>query len=183
MEEANLAKLQERTGRTLEQWIRLVQNSGADTEKTRIARLKEEGVTTNYALWIAKRAAGGGTAEHYDPDALVKEMFAGKRAGLLPIYQALLRLGFSLGKDVGVSPGKTIVPFYRNHVFAHVKPATNTRIDFGFALGDKKPAGRLLSTGGFEKGDRITHRIPMTSLGEIDAEVEKCLKRAYEMDV
>ena len=46
-----------------------------------------------------------------------------------------------------------------------------------------KPSGKLISTGGFEKGDRITHRIPVASLAEIDKEVKKWLKQAYEMDV
>jgi hypothetical protein len=46
-----------------------------------------------------------------------------------------------------------------------------------------KPSGKLVSTGGFEKGDRITHRIPVGSLAEIDAEVKKWLRHAYEKDV
>jgi hypothetical protein len=94
----------------------------------------------------------------------------------------MLALAFSLGKDVRVSPGKTMVPFYRKHVFANVKPTTNTRIDVGFALQDLEPTGKLISTGGFDKGDRITHRIPITSAGEIDTEVRKWLKHAYEID-
>jgi hypothetical protein len=75
------------------------------------------------------------------------------------------------------------VPFYRKHVFAQVKPTTATRIDIGFAFKDMEPSGKLISTGGFEKGDRITHRIPVASLGEIDREVTKWLKHAYEIDV
>jgi hypothetical protein len=64
-----------------------------------------------------------------------------------------------------------------------VKPSTATRIDIGFALKDLEEPGTLVSTGGFEKGDRITHRIPVTSVGEIDKEVKKWLKHAYETDV
>jgi len=116
------------------------------------------------------------------PDDKLTALFAGKKAGLRPIYDCLLAQAFGFGKDVRVSPCKTIVPFYRKHVFAQVKPAAATRIDVGFALKDKKPSGKLISTGGFEKGDRITHRIPVASLGDIDAEVRKWLKHAYEMD-
>jgi hypothetical protein len=184
MEESSLKNLKERTGRTLDEWIRIVRNSGPITEKERIAWLKQShGITTNYALWIAKRADGFGGADSYDPDAMVEEMFSGKKAGLRPIYDRMLALAFGLGKDVRVSPGKTIVPFYRNHVFAQVKPTTATRIDVGFALKAMKPSGKLISTGGFEKGDRITHRIPVASLAEIDTDVKKWLKQAYEMDV
>jgi hypothetical protein len=41
---------------------------------------------------------------------------------------------------------------------------------------------RLIDTGGFAKKDRITYRIPLSSTGEIDAEVERWLKTAYELD-
>jgi uncharacterized protein DUF5655/uncharacterized protein DUF4287 len=183
MEESGMAILKERTGRTLEQWVRLVKKSGPATEKERINWLKDaHGITTNYALWIAKRVDGAGSSADYDPDAMVEAMFSGKKEGLRPIYDCLLALAFGLGEDVRVSPCKTIVPFYRKHVFAQVRPATVMRIDLGFAFKDKKPSGKLISTGGFEKGDRITHRIPVTSLDEIDAEVKKWLKHAYEMD-
>jgi hypothetical protein len=183
MEESGLAILKDRTGRTIEEWVRIVKKSGPASEKLRIAWLKEgHGITTNYALWIAKRVDGGGSAAAYDPDAMVEEMFAGKKAGLRPIYDAMLALAFELGKDVRVSPCKTIVPFYRKHVFGQVKPSTATRVDIGFALKDRKPSGKLISTGGFEKGDRITHRIPVASVEEIDTEVRKWLKHAYEMD-
>jgi hypothetical protein len=183
MEESSLASLRERTGRTLDQWIQIVTKSGPATQKERIAWLKEgHGITTNYAMWIAKRADGEGGASDYDPDAMVEAMFAGKKAGLLPIYDAMLALAFGLGKEVRVSPCKTMVPFYRKHVFAQVKPSTATRVDIGFALRDLQPTGKLISTGGFDKGDRITHRIPVASVQEIDKEVRKWLKHAYEMD-
>ncbi|HWQ34938.1 MAG TPA: DUF5655 domain-containing protein [Blastocatellia bacterium] len=43
--------------------------------------------------------------------------------------------------------------------------------------------GRLIDPDGFAKKDRITHRIPITSLAEIDAEVRRWLRFAYECDV
>src|SRR5215813_8545100 len=103
-------------------------------------------------------------------------MFAGSKAGLLPVYDALLKLGLSIGKDVKACPCQTIVPLYRKHVIAQIKPTTKTRIDFGLALGDTKAPRRLIDTGGFAKKDRITHRFEITKLSDIDAEVRKWLK-------
>ena len=60
--------------------------------------------------------------------------------------------------------------------------STNTRIDLGLALGNMKTPKRLIDTGGYEKKDRITRRIEMKSKGDIDGEVNKWLKKAYEMD-
>ena len=112
----------------------------------------------------------------------VEAMFSGGKAKLRPIYNALLKLGLKTGKEAKACPCKTIVPLYRNHVFAQIKPTTQTRIDMGFALGDLKPTGRLIDTGGFAKKDRITHRIPISSIEEIDDEVKHWLKVAYDRD-
>ena len=126
--------------------------------------------------------------ETSDPDAYlraaekyVEDMYSTKPA-LRPIHNALLKLGLSVGKDVKACPCQTIVPLYRNHVFAQIKPTTKTRIDMGFALGARKAEGRLVDTGGYAKKDRITHRIPITSVKEIDSEVKKWLRMAYQAD-
>jgi Domain of unknown function (DUF5655)/Domain of unknown function (DUF4287) len=183
MEAAYAENLVKRTGKTLDQWVAFAKRSGPGTVKERRDWLKQQGLTTNYAWWIADVAEGTNRgADDYDPEALVEAMFSGKKEALRPIYDKLLKLGLSLGRDVTVSPGKTIVPFYRQHVFAQIKPTTNTRIDLGLALGAMKATGRLVSTGGFEKKDRITHRIPISSENEIDADVKAWLKKAYALD-
>jgi Domain of unknown function (DUF5655) len=126
---------------------------------------------------FASPAAYLATAEAY-----VEQMFAGPKAGLRPLYDALLTLGLSIGKDTKACPCKTIVPIYRRHVIAQIKPATRTRIDFGLALGNTKTPKRLVDTGGFKKKDRITHRIEVASIDDIDDELQRWLKKAYEMD-
>jgi hypothetical protein len=57
-----------------------------------------------------------------------------------------------------------------------------TRIDLGLALKNTKIPKRLIDTGGFAKKDRITHRVEITSMKDIDADVKKWLTIAYEMD-
>jgi hypothetical protein len=47
------------------------------------------------------------------------------------------------GQGVKACPCKTIVPLYRRHVIAQIKPATRTRIDFGLALGATVAPKRL----------------------------------------
>ena len=184
-----VASLKERTGRSIEEWLKLVKKSGPSTEKERREWLKSEhGLPTNSAWWIAERACGKGDGME-DPDAYlqaaeqyVEDMFSGGKAGLRPAYDALLKLGLSMGKDVKACPCQTIVPLYRNHVFAQIKPTTRTRIDMGFALGARPAEGRLIDTGGFAKKDRITHRIPISSIAEIDDEVKHWFHTAYEED-
>jgi hypothetical protein len=184
-----VAELKQKTGRTLEEWLAHIKKAGPKAENARREWLKKEyGLGTNTAWWLAERAEGKGE-EAGDPDLYLKaaegyveEMFSSGKAGLRLIYDALLKLGLKTGKEAKACPCQTIVPLYRNHVFAQIKPTTQTRIDMGFALGDMKPMGRLIDTGGFAKKDRITHRIPITSLGDIDDEVKHWLKVAYDRD-
>ncbi len=166
-----------------------MKKSGPASEQARRDWLKKKHkLGTNAAWWIAERASGKGseedTPEKYlrTAEKYVEGMFAGGKAGLRPIYNALLKLGLSVGKDVKACPCKTIVPLYRKHVFAQIKPTTRTRIDFGLCLRGVKPPKRLIDTGGAAKGDRITHRFEITSLSDIDAEVKRWLKTAYEQD-
>jgi hypothetical protein len=186
-----IADLKGKTGRSLEEWLALVKKSGPADEKACRAWLKEQhGFGTNSAWWLAERAfpKDKGIMED-DPESYLKAaeqyveaMFAGPKAGLRPIYDELLTLGLGIGPEAKACPCQTIVPLYRNHVFAQLKPTTRTRIDLGFALKDTPVTGRLIDTGGFQKKDRITHRIPITSPAEIDDEVKRWLKTAYDMD-
>ena len=184
-----VAELKEKTGRTLEEWLAHIKKAGPKEEKERRAWLKEKhGLGTNTASWLAERAEGKGE-ESSDPDRYleaaerdVEKMFSGGKAKLRPLYDALLKLGLKTGKEAKACPCQTIVPLYRNHVFAQIKPTTQTRIDLGFALGDTKLTSRLIDTGGYAKKDRITHRIPITSMEDIDDEVRHWLKVAYDRD-
>jgi hypothetical protein len=178
-----------KTGLSLEEWLELTRKSSARTEQERRDWLKKEHkLGTNAAAWIAGRLEGKNKEED-SPEAYLKTaaewveaQYAGPRAALRPLYEQLLKLGFSIGKDIKACPCKTMVPFYRNHVFAQIKPSTNTRIDLGLALGSTKAPKRLINTGGYEKKDRITHRIEVKSKADIDDELRKWLKKAYELD-
>jgi hypothetical protein len=183
-----IAGMKEKTGRTIEEWTKFVNKEGPATEKERREWLKaKHGLGTNYAWWIAERSLGKG--DDGDPETYLKQaeqyveqMYSGAKQELRPIYERLLALGRGLGADVKVCPCQTIVPLYRKHVFAQIKPTTRTRIDLGLALKDTKTPKRLIDTGGFAKKDRITHRIEITSLKDIDEEVKTWLKAAYDMD-
>jgi Domain of unknown function (DUF5655)/Domain of unknown function (DUF4287) len=186
-----IAELKDKTGRSLEEWIAFAKKEGPKEDKARREWLKtKHKLGTNSAWWISERVDGKGTEED-SPEAYLKtavvyveEQYAGAKEKLLPVYEELLELGKSMGADVKACPCKTMVPLYREHVFAQIKPTTNTRIDLGFALTHYKgklPKG-IIDTGGLAKKDRITHRIPIESADEIDAEVKKWLRRAYELD-
>jgi hypothetical protein len=184
-----IVDLKQKTGRSLEEWLRLIEREGPPTEKERRDWLKQKyDLGTNIAGMFAERSVGK-SEEMSDGDQYlqaaeryVDEMFSGKKERLRPIYDALLKLGLNIGKEARACPCQTIVPLYRKHVFAQIKPTTQTRIDFGLALGNLKTPRQLIDTGGYAKKDRITHRIEIASLKDIDDEVKRWLKVAYDRD-
>jgi hypothetical protein len=184
-------ELKERTGRSLEEWVDFIREDGPEGEDERREWLKtSHKLGSNSAWWLAERANGKG-GEDDSPEAYleaaaryVEEQYSGAKARLRLVFEALLKVGVSLGADAQACPCRTMVPLYRHHVFAQIKPATNARIDLGLSLAayrGKLPK-RLVDTGGMRKKDRITHRIPISSVEEIDAEVKKWLKTAYTLD-
>jgi hypothetical protein len=186
-----VAELKPKTGRSLEQWIALVKREGPKDEKGRREWLKaKHKLGANSAWWIAERAAGKGGDED-DPESYLKaaavyvdEQYSGAKEKLRPIFRQLFKTAKSLAANVKACPCKTIVPLYRNHAFAQIKPTTNTRVDLGFALANYKGKlpKRLIDTGGLAKKDRITHRIELKSASEIDDDVKIWLKTAYDLD-
>lgn len=180
-----------KTGRSIDEWVRLVQKEGPREVKAAREWLKNVYTLGSNTAWtLADRAFGVGENED-TPEAYlaaarryVEAMFSGGRSGLRPIYDRALSAAFALGDDVKACPCQTIVPLYRRHVFAQLKPSTRTRLDLGLALA--RYAGplpvRLVDTGGAAKKDRITHRIELASPADLDAEAKKWLKVAYELD-
>jgi hypothetical protein len=186
-----IEELKDKTGRSLDEWIALVKKAGPKSEAERREWLKSQHkLGTNSAWWIAERAEGKGgdedSAEKYLAAAAkyVEEQYAGKKEALRPIYESILQLAGELGSDVKACPCKTIVPLYGEHVFAQIKPTTNTRVDLGLALTHFKGKlpKRVVETGGLAKKDRITHRIELNTTADIDDEVEEWLKTAYRLD-
>lgn len=185
-----VSELKEKTGRNLEEWCVYIRKNGPEELAARRRWLKEKhNIGTNTAWWLAERADGQPTWDETPEQYLavapiyVDEMFSGSKEGFRPIGDALMRLGQKIAVDLKICPCKTIIPFYRNHVIAEIKPATKTRIDFGLALGkDVKFTSRLKDTGGLQKKNRITHKVEVTSLEDLDAELKAWLKKAYERD-
>ncbi len=186
--EVMIANLAGTTGRSLPQWLKLVAAQQLEERRAIMDWLKQaHGLGLSSAMLIAEAATQGTeslSAEGYlrAAPAYVEALFAGPKAGLRPLYDQLVALALQLGQDVKVSPTKTLVPLYREHVFAQLKPATRTRLDLGLALGGLKAKGRLIDTGGFAKKDRITHRIAVATAADIDAETRDWLARAYSLD-
>jgi predicted transport protein len=169
--------LLEKTGKPLDHWIKVVQDAKIEKHKAIIDFLKSEhGFTYGFANFVAHKSKKSDAASIDDTDLLTSQ-YKGKES-LKPIYDKLIEVIDTLGDDITKTPKKTSVSIIRKKQFALIKPATKTRIDLGLKIKDKEITERLENSGPF--GTMCTHRVRLTTVEEVDAELTNWLKEAYE---
>ncbi len=166
-----LSNLPEKTGKTLDAWLKLVHAKRFEKHGEIVKFLKaDHGVTHGFANLIAAKSRESGQDED-----LVATQYGGAKADLRPIHDAVVKYAQSLGKDVEVAPKKTSVSLRRKKQFALVTPATKTRIDLGLALKGEPTTERL------EKYNAMcSHRVRLESIKDFDKQVKSWMKAAYE---
>ena len=172
-----LASIPEKTGKTLPEWIRVLKAAGLEKHGEMVKLLKSQhGVTHGYANLIAVEVRKGG--EETPADDLIEAQYAGPKADLTAIRDALLTLVTGFGDDVEVAPKKSYITLRRTRQFALIQPSTRTRVDLGINLPGRAATGRLEASGSFNA--MVSHRVRLTAADEVDGEVEDWLREAYE---
>jgi Domain of unknown function (DUF5655)/Domain of unknown function (DUF4287) len=163
------------TGLKMAEWLRRARAAGFTKHGEILKWLKEQhGIGHGYANYIAKAALADDEA---DEDSLVTAQYAGKKAALMPLYEALLKVVESFGSDVEIAPKKNNVSIRRSKQFALLQPSTADRLDVGLILQRAKTTPRLEASGSFNP--MFTHRVRLKSKSDIDAELKAWLRQAY----
>ncbi len=163
-----------KTGKSLAEWKKILKAKAFAKHGEAMKFLKgEHGVSHGFANTIVSLSK----EENLSEEDLVTNQYKGKEE-LLPIYEKLLNAILKLGKDVVKTPKKGSVSLIRKRQFALIKPATKTRIDLGLKIKDKPTTERLENSGPF--GSMCTHRVRISELSDIDAELIAWLKEAYQ---
>jgi hypothetical protein len=111
-------------------------------------------------------------------DDLVGQMFAGDKAALRPIFDALLTAVLRFGEDVEQAPKKGYLSLRRKTQFATLHPSTRTRFDVGIKLKGVSPQGRLEAAGSWNA--MVTHRVRVESPTQVDPQLISWLRQAYD---
>ena len=171
--------LLEKTGRSIDEWAEIARKAGLGKHKEIVAHLKaEHGLSHGYANQIGQRALAAEDAPPAGSEALVDAQYAGAKARLKPIHDALCSGVRSFGPDVEFSPKKAYVSVRRSKQFGLIQPSTASRVDVGLILKGFEPAGRLEPSGSFNA--MFTHRVKVESAAEVDDELIGWLRRAYD---
>jgi hypothetical protein len=175
---AMIANLPEKTGKSLGQWIAIVEKSKLQKHGEIVKILKtDHGMTHGFANLVAHKAlaSDAGSADNED---LVAAQYSGAKAALKPIYDKLVKMVEAFGKDIELAPKKAYVSLRRSKQFGLIQPSTATRLDLGLNLKGVKPSGRLEASGSWNT--MVTHRVKLSSAAEVDAELKAWLKAAYD---
>lgn len=174
-----IENLKANTGKTLEAWMAVVQASRLARHGEIVKMLKSEhGIGHGFANLIAHRAleaASGGPASDGD---LVEAQYAGAKAGLRPVYDALVAAISAFGRDVELAPKKAYVSLRRSKQFGLIQPSTATRVDVGINLKGTAPTERLEASGSFNA--MVSHRVRVASAKDVDRELVGWLRQAYD---
>jgi len=183
--EAQIRNIEQQYGKPLSEWIAIVKESGLTKHSDMVAMLKSQyGMSHGSAHRVALKAreadaasiVKAAEASGRDP---VAELYSGKKAGLKPLHDALMTAITTFGDDIELAPKKGYVSLRRKKQFAMIQPTTATRIDLGLILKDIPMTERLESAASFNA--LFTHRVRVSTINDVDAQVIAWLKQAYNL--
>ena len=169
--------LLEKTGKSLEHWIEVINKAKLEKYKAILDYLKNNhDFTHGYANFVALKTLKS-DAGSIDDHVLLDDQYKGKET-LRPIFDELVVNIQEFGSDITQTPKKDSVSFIRKKQFTLIKPATKTRIDVGLKLKGKDLTDRLENSGPF--GAMCTHRVKLSSIDEVDDELMSWIHEAYD---
>jgi hypothetical protein len=113
------------------------------------------------------------------PDDKITKLFAGNKAKWRKSYDEIAEKITGFGPDVTTSPGQTYINLLRDgKKFGIIQPSSAERLDIGIKLKGFAADGRFEEAGTWNA--MVTHRVRISDPGQIDQELFKWLKRAYD---
>jgi len=167
----------EKTGKSIEDWFKILKNAGLEKHGEMISLLKGEySVSHGFANTIVllfRQQQEGVTSD----DDLVTAQYA-KKPEMKALYDELIAAVSAFGKDVELAPKKAYVSLRRAKQFGILQPSTKSRMDIGVNLRGEEASGVLLE--GDKWSGMCTHHIEVHTVDEITPEVVSWLRKAYE---
>ena len=178
-----LDNIPKKTGKTLKQWFAILKKSKLTKHGELMKVLKGDYTVTHgfantivhlYRDQVVLEVSGTNS----DSSDLVSTQYSKGKEALKPIYDELLKIIQKFGKDLEVAPKKAYVSLRRSKQFAIIQPSTKTRVDVGINLKGEDATERLEISGSFNA--MVSHRVRITNKKDINAELKKWLKQAYD---
>ena len=173
-----IANLKTKTGKSLDQWAAIAAKSGKSKHGEIVSYLKSaHELGHGYANLVAHTLLKSDAGSISQTTDLVAAAFAGDKAALKPIYDAIIKTLDGFG-PFEIAPKKGYVSLRRAKQFALAQPSTKTRLDLGLQLKGEPARGRLEAAGSWNA--MVSHRVRLEAMKDFDAEARAWLKQAYD---
>ena len=178
MTQTMIDNMPDKTGKSLEEWFKVIKTSGLEKHGEILKLLKGEyGVTHGFANTIAALYRQQGEGGPAGEDKLVAGQYSGKEY-LKPWFDKLAAEVRKFGHDVELAPKKNYVSLRRAKQFGIIQPSTKSRMDLGLNLKGIEASGVLIE--GDKWSGMCTHRIEIYAPEDITPEVIDWLRKAYQ---
>ncbi|MDQ3169884.1 MAG: DUF4287 domain-containing protein [Acidobacteriota bacterium] len=175
-----LANLQKRTGKSLDELTAVIRKSGLTKHGEIRDMLKRDlGMghgDANTLVHIVLKSDGASANEGKSGDEMLDAIYAGPKAAMRPIHDRLMAAVGKFG-EFEVAPKKTYVSLRRKKQFATIGPATNTRFEVGLNMKGVPATARLEA---LPPGGMCQYRVKVAAPKEIDAELLAWIRQAYD---
>lgn len=177
MTNSMIANFKEKTGKSLPQWIAIAKKSRVSKHGEIVKMLKaDHGMTHGFANLVAHKTLKSDAGSVGETTDLVAAQYAGNKAALKPIYDALMEAAKNCG-EVEIAPKKAYVSLRRSKQFAIIQPSTKTRVDLGLNIKSGAAKGRLEKSGSFNA--MVSLRVRLESTADVDKDVRAWIKKAW----
>lgn len=173
--QSQIRNIESTYGRSIDEWIDLIAASGLERHGQIVAWLKSEhGLSHGAANRVALVALSA--AAPPPPNDPVAALYADRPASVRAIHDRIWAVVDPLG-DVEVAPKKGYLSLRRRTQFAMIKPAAK-HVDVGLVLPGEPVTERLESAAPFNA--LFTHRVRVRSETEVDGQLKRWIRAAYE---
>ena len=177
-----IANIQKKTGKSLDELTALIQSSGLSKHGEIRSMLMEQlnlghGDANTLVHYVLKTDDERAAQEKgLSSDAVLDEIYSGPKASLRPIHEKLMGAINQFG-EFEIAPKKGYVSLRRKKQFAMLGPASNTRFELG--LNHKSLSGdeRLIAQ---PAGGMCNYKVKLTEASEVDEAIIDWVKQAYE---
>ena len=180
--QAYLDTIKAKTGKTPDDFRKLAAKKGLTKYSDVMAWLKSDfGLGHGHANAMAQLLVNAGKFKASPADALARH-FVGDKSKWRKAYDAFAAKIAKFGPDVKLSPNQTYINILRGgKKIGIVQISAMDRVDIGIKLKGVKPVGRFEAAGAWNA--MVTHRVRVSHPKQMDAELLKWLKQAYDNQI
>jgi hypothetical protein len=174
-----LDNIQKRSGKSLEELYAVLRGSGlARHGELRDLLKKDLGLGHGDANTLVHTyfEAQQPEAAPASPEDVLAGIYAGPKAGLRPVHEALMAAIEKFG-PLEVAPKKGYVSLRRKKQFAMIGPGSRTRVDVGLNMKEVAGTERLKA---LPPGGMCQYRVSLSARSEVDAELLGWIRHAYD---